>query len=267
MTSYPQIVQATRALPGFVNLAYRNDLIEMYLTMAASAGLVQMPGLAAAMNAAGRIAAARAQCGQAIMRINNVTLHWLSASANSVELLSENQQRWQQLSARAKEISDDLQRLQTRSRANTWEGVAHETKDDFHADVVRFQETFSTAVSKIPPTLSMSQIVTRALFIHIYAPMRATQAQAFGIAARLPLPRPSGFGLCTRTPTLASLLHGLASNLEGVRHGGSWRSAEQQLSSQLETVNHTMQAERNRDRRSGRGGGRGGHGSRTPRWG
>lgn len=241
---YPAIMSLTRSLPGIVNQAHRNDLTEMYLTMAASAGIFPLPGMAAAMRAGAALGGARARCDSAVARITSVTHGWLSASSQSLQLLEDNVEHWKKLTEESRTIGKDMQDLLKRSRANGWTGVAHDRKDEVHEAQVEAQEQFSTFVSVVPAALANARTLTAQIFMQIQAPLAATTLVSRGISARMPLPRPAGFGMCTRTPELAGHLTALADRLETQRSGGMWRPLESTLSTMMRMVGTSMRTQR-----------------------
>ncbi|NLE98646.1 MAG: hypothetical protein GX596_11770 [Propionibacterium sp.] len=249
MSTYTGVVQASRSLSGVANLALRNDLTEMHLTMAASAGLFPLPGMAAAASAGVAIWSAKTRCDAALARVTGVTEGWLSASQQSPHLLHENARQWEELGRRARDISKDMEILLTRSRENGWEGEANAQKEEFHAAELDAQTAFSEELSKVPMTLETANNVTKGLFTSLASMINASRLTGMTIAGRFPLPRPAGFGLCTRTPLLAQELEGLAGRLEQQRAAGSWRFVEASLGMAMTVLGASMRSRRQRNGR------------------
>lgn len=249
MTNYYSISATTKLLPGIVQRAYRNDLIEMQLTMAVSAGLLfPMPGMAAAMSAAPRIAMAVGQSNAAVAQITQVVDGWLARSANSLQLLDQNRQRWTGLQERAAAIGEDMRRILERSDANFWAGVAHEAKREVHEQQIAAQEGYSKAMSLVPAALGNAKSITTLLFGMFSTRISPVVASTSALAGRFPFPNPAGFGICTRTTQVAAALTTLAAELRQLQAGGMWRLQERVNSTIMTVASTTMQESRRGNR-------------------
>ena len=166
MNEYAAIQADAARIDQLVNTAYAFDLIEMQLTIAASAALLfPMPGMAAALAAGPRIHAAKAECDAATATIHRVTDGWLAKSRESLRLLAENERRWSEMAKEAESIGEQIRAAQGLSRESFWSGEAAEQKNAFGEELRRRHVQLTEAMAKMPGTLSGAEQLTRMIFM------------------------------------------------------------------------------------------------------
>jgi len=249
MNEYAAIQADAGRIDQLVNTAFAFDLIEMQLTIAASAALLfPMPGMAAALAAGPRIHAAKAECDAATATIHRVTDGWLAKSRESLRLLAEDERRWSEMAKEAESIGEQIRATQGLSRESFWSGEAAEQKNAFGEELRRRHVQLTEAMAKMPGTLSGAEQLTRMIFMLVGSTLKQTVMGGGTMAMRAPFPRPAGLGLCTRTPMLAGLLRGKAAYLEAVASGFPWKPQEFALTASMVGVSRQINASRGKGR-------------------
>lgn len=241
MIEYETVARPVKEIPKVIELGFTNDVEELKASLKAAAKL----GFALSNPIAGAQALiglfqARGRALQAYARIEEVVGGWLGRSADSQKRLKASAAEWRQLQSRGESLAADMRELLARGRSNEWQGAARDNSVAQQEKYVTRFEGFVEDVQAVPKSVDNAAGLTTLIFMLVTAPQLQGQLTAQTMAGRVPVPNPSMFGLCTRTPFVAASYEGVASTLEAVKNGGLWRILEKFSAAGLEAAGTGM---------------------------
>lgn len=239
---YSKLQSSVGNLRGAFSQAIIHDQQEIAMSLAAasSMGLFGVAGAAAASAAQSALQAAAAQGTASLSHIQAVTL-WAEPSRDSSNRLRDRGHSWAYLNDEVLELRDLMVEVQGRGLNNEWTGEAKKQWQAFTDRQIAEHDRFEDAVVKVAPLMFEAGEVTDELLMGFVMAAEAVALPAKTIAARPPMPNPSGFGIGTRTPMVANLLSNTAARFSA-NQNGPWRPRTAAISAKIAASGNAMHA-------------------------
>lgn len=230
MTNQHIVSSLMNQLAGYVPVAYNLDLIEMKLSAAMAKASLNFVGMAAALANGPKIGMAKAQCEMSVASSRQIIETWLSRSQRSVEQLTSLSQDWVKATTHAVEISTLMSSIVGRTAADPrWQDDAKLEELKVAAALTKSQGELASVIGRMPAQVQQGAAITTSIYATITAQLAERVGIAPAVAMRAPVPNTSGFGICTRTPSMVTVLRVAEQNLKAEQAGGNWRQLEDDL--------------------------------------